>query len=269
MALRGPGLELHSAAMQRDELMALLDSVAAGTTRTEDAVDRLADLPFVDTPYARIDTHRSLRLGVPEVIFGLRKTPEQVVGIGNELLKRGQRVLVTRVEADAVEPALAAWPGAVWHEAARCLVAVPAGAPEQTPRGRVLVLSAGTSDIPVAEEARVTAETFGNGVDALYDCGVAGIHRLLAARERINAARVVIVVAGMEGALASVVGGFCSRPIIAVPTSIGYGASLGGIAALLAMLNSCSAGVTVVNIDNGFGAAYAATMINRLGEPEA
>ncbi len=254
--------------MQRDELKALLDSVAAGTTRTDDAVDRLADLPFVDTGFARIDTHRSLRLGVPEVILGMRKTPEQVVAIGTELLARGQRVLVTRVEPEAVAPCLTAWPGATWHEAARCLTVAPTDAPPHNKRGRILVLSAGTSDIPVAEEARVTAEEFGNGVDALYDCGVAGIHRLLAARARIQSARVVIVVAGMEGALASVVGGFCSRPIIAVPTSVGYGASLGGIAALLAMLNSCAAGVTVVNIDNGFGAAYAATMINRLGEPE-
>lgn len=203
---------------------------------------------------------------MPEVIFGLGKTDAQIAGIAQTLAERGQRVLVTRTSASAAAATKEALPSAEWHEAARCITVDSEGASPVEPSGKVLIVTAGTSDIPVAEEARICAERFGNGVEALYDVGVSGIHRVLGERERMMDAGVIIVVAGMEGALASVVGGLVPRPVIAVPTSIGYGASFGGIAALLAMLNSCAAGVTVVNIDNGFGAAYAATLINRAGD---
>ncbi len=240
--------------------------MASGTESPEAALSRLADLPYADRgDFARVDTHRSLRLGLPEVIYGEGKRPEHLVSIAQALLERGQRVLVTRVPQGSVEPVRTALPRAVWHEQARCVTIEPEPAPEaREPVGKILIVTAGTSDIPVAEEARVTAATFGNRVEALYDVGVAGIHRVLSERKRLLDARVLIVVAGMEGALASVVGGLTPRPIIAVPTSVGYGASFGGLAALLAMLNSCAAGVSVVNIDNGFGAAYAATKINRI-----
>jgi pyridinium-3,5-biscarboxylic acid mononucleotide synthase len=254
--------------VDREAVRALLEQVAAGGASTDEALERLAGLPFADEGgFARVDTHRSLRLGLPEVIFGPGKRPEQVVAISRTLLERGQRVLVTRVPEESAQAVCAAFPQATWHDVARCLTVVPEPPPKlPEPVGSILIVTAGTSDIPVAEEARVTAASFGNKIDALYDVGVAGIHRVLRERDRLMAARVLIVVAGMEGALASVVGGLVPRPIIAVPTSVGYGASFGGVAALLAMLNSCAAGVSVVNIDNGFGAAYAATMINRLGE---
>ena len=254
--------------MDRDQIRALLEAVAKGSMGPESALDRLADLPFADHGgFARVDTHRSLRLGLPEVIYGAGKRPEQVVGIARTLLERGQRVLVTRVPDETAEVVQAAIPRAIWHEVAGCITVPtdPPAAPKE-PAGNILIVTAGTADIPVAEEARVTAASFDNKVEALHDVGVSGIHRILGERQRLLDARVVIVVAGMEGALASVVGGLVPRPVIAVPTSVGYGASFGGVAALLAMLNSCAAGVSVVNIDNGFGAAYAATMINRLGE---
>jgi NCAIR mutase (PurE)-related protein len=253
--------------VDRDALKQLLDAVAAGSASADEALARLSDLPFEDKGYARIDTHRSLRLGLPEVIYGAGKTPEQVVGISQTLLSRGQRVLVTRTDEVCATAMAAAMAGAVWHRVARCISVEPDPAPPpREPTGHILITTAGTSDIPVAEEARVCAEQFGNRVTALHDVGVSGIHRILSETDRLREARVIIVVAGMEGALASVVGGLVPRPVIAVPTSIGYGASFGGVAALLAMLNSCASGVTVVNIDNGFGAAYAATRINRIDE---
>ena len=254
--------------MDREQIRALLEAVSAGDVDTEAALHRLADLPFSDQGgFARVDTHRSLRLGLPEVIYGAGKRPEQVVGIARTLLDRGQRVLVTRIPDETAAVVQQAIPRAVWHEVARCITVLPdpPSAPRE-PTGNILIVTAGTSDIPVAEEARITAASFDNKVEALHDVGVSGIHRILGERQRLLDARVLIVVAGMEGALASVVGGLVPRPVIAVPTSVGYGASFGGLAALLAMLNSCAAGVSVVNIDNGFGAAYAATMINRLGE---
>jgi NCAIR mutase (PurE)-related protein len=255
--------------VERPALQALLAAVAEGSTSPADAADRLADLPFVDQGLARIDTHRALRLGLPEAIYGSGKTPDQIASIGAALLQRGQRVLATRCSPEAAAACLTAWPDATWHEAARCVTARPADVAVPAPVGRVVIVTAGTSDRPVAEEARVTSESFGNATDLIQDVGVAGLHRILAVREQLSAANVVIVVAGMEGALASVVGGLIAKPVIAVPTSVGYGASLGGIAALLSMLNSCAAGVTVVNIDNGFGAAWAATMINRLASVPA
>lgn len=252
--------------MDRTAIKDLLDAVAAGETAPEDALDSLAALPFVDQGYARVDTHRSLRLGLPEVIFGQGKTDEQVAGIAATLAGKNQRVLVTRTTESAHRATAEVLPSAQWHPKARCITYEPAGASELPEVGKVLVVTAGTSDIPVAEEARFCAERFGNNVEALYDVGVAGIHRVTSERERLMSARVIIVVAGMEGALASVVSGLVPRPVIAVPTSVGYGASFGGLAALLAMMNSCAAGASVVNIDNGFGAAYAATLINRIGD---
>ncbi len=254
--------------MDRDALRLLLDAVASGATTPADALARLGELPsFADEGgYARVDLHRSLRLGLPEVIYGAGKSPAQVVGIARALLRRGQRLLVTRASDETAAAVTEEIPGATWHEVARCLTAAPEDAAPLKQSGHVLVATAGTSDIPVAEEARVCAEQFGNKTTALHDVGVSGIHRILHERAALMEARVVIVVAGMEGALPSVVGGLVPRPIIAVPTSVGYGASFGGVAALLGMLNSCAAGVTVVNIDNGFGAAYAATRINRLEE---
>jgi len=217
---------------------------------------------FVDLGFARVDTDRARRCGFPEVIFGASKTPEEVVAIGRVILEKDGVLLVSRSN-EAQHLALStAFPAARWHARARCLTV------EQTPRpkleGTIAVVCAGTSDQAVAEEAAVTLEVFGNQVERITDVGVAGIHRLLAVRDRLEACNVVIVVAGMEGALPSAVAGLISKPVIAVPTSVGYGASFGGVAALLGMLNSCGSGVTVVNIDNGFGAAYAAAQINRL-----
>ena len=254
--------------MERPELEALLAAVAEGDTSPADAVERLAELPFVDQGFARVDTHRALRLGLPEAIFAQGKTAEQVVSIGETLLGRGQRLLATRCTKAVATACLSSWVGATWHEAARCVTADPPDLIRAEPIGRVLIVTGGTSDLPVADEARVASESFGNVTELIQDVGVSGLHRILSVRDRLDAANVVLVVAGMEGALASVVGGLVAKPVIAVPTSVGYGASLGGIAALLSMLNSCAAGVTVVNIDNGFGAAWAATMINRAAVSE-
>lgn len=254
---------LNSAAVERDALARLLEAVRAGDTPPEVALAELERPPIEDRGYAQVDVHRAVRLGLPEVIFGSGKTTEQIEGIAEALLERGQRVLVTRLSEDAAAPLTRHFEAAQYHTPARCLTIEPEGAARSEPVGDVLILSAGTSDIPVAEEARVCAEAFGNKVETIFDVGVAGLHRILAQRDRMLRANVVIVVAGMEGALTSVVGGLVSRPVIGVPTSVGYGASFDGLAALLGMLNSCSAGVTVVNIDNGFGAAYAATLINR------
>ncbi|MEX0906710.1 MAG: nickel pincer cofactor biosynthesis protein LarB [Gemmatimonadota bacterium] len=255
--------------MTPDVLLQLLESVAAGRASPGTALARLAWLPFEDIAdaagesYARLDHHRALRLGFPEVVFAERKTPGQTVGICGRLADRDGGFLATRAD-EATRAALAAtFPEADVNDVARTVwlespTAVRVTAPP------VLVLSGGTSDIPVAEEAAVTARALGHDVDRLYDVGVAGIHRLLHDGERLQQAGVAIVVAGMEGALPSVVGGLTGAPVVAVPTSVGYGASFGGVAALLAMLNSCAAGITVVNIDNGFGAACAATRILRL-----
>jgi len=217
---------------------------------------------FTDLGYARVDVDRRKRCGIPEVIYGAGKTAEQVTGIAQTILQNDPVLLVSRATEEQFRAVVAVIPNAKWHAAARCITV------ENTPfpkfKGVIAVVCAGTSDLPVAEEAAITLEIFGSTVDRVNDVGVAGIHRLLAVRNRLESANVVIVVAGIEGALPSAVAGLVSKPVIAVPTSIGYGASFGGLAALLGMLNSCGSGVTVVNIDNGFGAAYAATQINRL-----
>lgn len=219
---------------------------------------------FTDLGFARVDTDRRRRCGFPEVIFALGKTPAQVAAIAAAILDTEPIVLVSRATAEHFAAVAAKFPEARWHELARCITVERSPLPKLT--GTVAIVCAGTSDLPVAEEAAVTLEIFGNQVERITDVGVAGIHRLLAVRDRIEAANAVIVVAGMEGALPSAVAGLVSKPVIAVPTSIGYGASFGGVAALLGMLTSCGSGVTVVNIDNGFGAAYAAAQINRLAQ---
>jgi NCAIR mutase (PurE)-related protein len=221
----------------------------------------MREQPYEDLGFAKIDHHRSIRQGFPEVILGLGKSPDQVASIATQIVARGNSLLVTRAEQVAWDAVKAAVPNAKYHSLARCITV----SGECTPgKGTIVLCSAGTSDQPVAEEAAVTAEVLGNSVERIYDVGVAGIHRLLAQRDRLDAARVVIVVAGMEGALPSVVAGMVGVPVIAVPTSIGYGASFGGVAALLGMLNSCANGVSVVNIDNGYGAGCIASMINHL-----
>jgi len=247
--------------MDRQRLTQLLAAVQGGTCSIDEALTRLRDLPFEDLGFANIDHHRALRNGFPEVIFGEGKTVEQVIAIAERMAASGASVLITRLAAPAAERLLAAVPGFEYHATARiALRRVAATAP--TGRGTVLVISAGTADIPVAEEAVISAEAMGNRVERLYDVGVAGLHRLLHRRERLWEAAVLIVVAGMEGALPSVVGGLVDRPVVAVPTSVGYGTSFGGLAALLGMLNTCAAGVVVVNVDNGFGAAAAASRMN-------
>jgi NCAIR mutase (PurE)-related protein len=242
-------------------LLALLGEVERGAVTAEAAATRLATLPFEDLGHTRVDHHRSLRSGLPEVIYGAGKTAEQTAAIFTSLAASGVDVLATRVNEEGAQAVLAEHPTAVYSAMART-VSLRAGASAET-LGHVAVLCAGTSDLPVAEEAAVTAETFGAKVTRLYDVGVAGLHRLLAVQDQLRAADVVIVCAGMEGALPSVVGGLVGVPVIAVPTSVGYGASFGGASALLGMLNSCSPNVTVVNIDNGFGAAYSAVLIAR------
>jgi NCAIR mutase (PurE)-related protein len=248
-------------------LRKLLDDVAAGHVTSAAALERLRALPFEDLDFARIDHHRALRCGFPEVIFGQGKTPTQVVAIFDRLAAAGGDVLATRVEAAAAAAIRERHPTAEHNALARTVTFRQS--PPTPGIGLIGIACAGTADLPVAEEARVTAEIMGHATRTFYDIGVAGLHRLLAASGDIRQARVLIVVAGMEGALPSVVGGLVDCPVIAVPTSIGYGASFNGLAALLAMLNSCAAGVAVVNIDNGFGAAYHAVKINRLAAPPA
>lgn len=245
------------------ELLArLLDAVATGEVSPGQAIERLRHFPTEQLPFAQLDHHRALRQGHPEVIFCEGKTVEQVLAIGERLTEAGGGFFGTRASADQAGALGARFPGLEWNRLARTVLLRPAG-PRPPARGTVLVVTAGTSDLPVGEEAAVTAEVLGLEAPRLHDVGVAGIHRLLSAADQLRAADVVIVVAGMEGALPSVVGGLVERPVIAVPTSVGYGASFGGLAALLAMLNSCAAGVTVMNIDNGFGAAMAAGRILR------
>jgi hypothetical protein len=246
--------------MTPERVLALLRQVAEGTTAPADALERLAQPPIEELPFATVDHHRALRQGYPEVIFGSGKTPDHVVAIAERIVSRGNGVLVTRAD-DATRAELAARIPTVQLNAVARTAFVAPDEPPPPGKGTILIVTAGTSDLPVAEEAAVTATALGNCVERMTDVGVAGIHRLLANGDALGRAAVIIVVAGMEGALPSVVGGLVRRPVIAVPTSIGYGASFGGIAALLGMLNSCAAGVTVVNIDNGFGAAYAASRI--------
>lgn len=240
----------------------LLGEVAAGHTSPGDAAERLAWLPIEHTEWAQIDHHRALRLGFPEVVFGQGKTPEQVATISARIAARGHGLLVTRVAPEARERLAASVDELEWCEFGRTAFREPTDRPARTARGTVLVVSAGTGDLPVAAEAVLTARAFGNPVEQLRDVGVAGLHRILAGQAALSRAAVVIVVAGMEGALPSVVGGLVATPVIAVPTSIGYGTSAGGFAALFGMLGSCAPGVSVVNIDNGFGAAAAASRIN-------
>ena len=250
--------------MRAEQIESLLAEVAAGRLTPKAALDRLRHLPFEDLPFARIDHHRSLRQGQPEVVFCEGKTPDQVTAICERLEAVDGMFLGTRASESVAARLRDRFPRMLWNPLARTVHLPPAEQPERAPvTGSILVVSAGTSDLPIAEEAAVVAEAFGHAVERLVDVGVAGVHRLLAAGEQLQRARVVIVVAGMEGALPSVVGGLVAAPVIAVPTSVGYGASFGGLAALLAMLNSCAAGVTVVNIDNGFGAAAAASRICR------
>jgi hypothetical protein len=246
------------------ELRRLLEEVRLGACSVEDALTHLRDLPFEDLGFAKVDHHRPLRHGFPEVVYCPGKATEHVVEIARAIVMRGHNLLATRATREVYDAVHALLPETRYNERARTIVQVVTP-PEQ--RTGILVVSAGTSDIPVAEEACETATIMGNRVERLYDVGVAGIHRLLSNTGILTAARVVIVVAGMEGALPSVVGGLVSVPVIAVPTSTGYGASFNGLAALLAMLNSCASGITVVNIDNGFGAGYAAALMNRL-EPK-
>jgi NCAIR mutase (PurE)-related protein len=248
--------------MDQEQLRSLFEQVRDGATDIDAAMVRMRHMPFEDLGFAKIDHHRALRHGIPEVIFAKGKTPEQVVAIAGRLLENAHNVLITRADRECAAAVTAVLPGAdhaplsgtirFWRD--RTIHG----------KGRIVVVCAGTSDMPVAEEAQVTAEVMGNEVETIFDIGVAGIHRLMSNRERLSEARVIVVCAGMEGALPSAVGGLVSCPVIAVPTSVGYGASFHGLAALLGMLNSCASNVTVVNIDNGFGAGYVASLINRL-----
>jgi hypothetical protein len=236
--------------------------VRAGATNVDSAMDRMRHLPFEDLGYAKLDHHRALRHGMTEVIFGQGKTPEQVAGIAERLLEQSRNLLVTRASRESADAVKAICPEAEYFPLSRAVRIWR----DRTihGKGKLAIVCAGTSDIPVAEEAQLTAEVMGNEIDVIHDIGVAGIHRLMSNRARLMEARVVVVCAGMEGALPSAVGGLVSAPVIAVPTSVGYGASFNGLAALLGMLNSCASNVTVVNIDNGFGAGYVASLINRL-----
>lgn len=244
------------------QAIALLNEYREGRISQEKVLHAFQSAPLQGLGFAHVDTHRALRKGFPEVIYGAGKTPAQVADISEEILKREDCLLITRVTLGHVEAMRKRFPETEFHEAARCITVTKRALPKRP--GIISVLCAGTSDLPVAEEAAVTADIMGNTVERLYDVGVAGLHRLLGKMELLQKSNVLVVVAGMEGALPSVVAGLVSHPVIAVPTSIGYGASFGGIAALLGMLNSCGSGVTVVNIDNGFGAGYAASQINAL-----
>ncbi len=246
----------------QSEIRRTLEAVKNGTISVDEALHKIKMDPFVDVGYAKVDLHRKIRQGMAEVIYGAGKTPEQIIGIADVMIKNGQKtILITRMSGETAEEV-----GKVHtlDYRAEAKIGIIGELPEPDGIGRIVVATGGTSDIPVAEEAAVTAEAFGNQVCRLYDVGVAGIHRTLAHLDEILDASVVIAIAGMEGALASVIGGLVACPVIAVPTSVGYGASFGGISALLSMLNSCASGVAVVNIDNGFGAGYMASMINHL-----
>lgn len=248
--------------MDQDHLKSLLEQVRSGAVEIDDAMSRLRHMPFENLGYATIDHHRAIRIGMPEVIFGKGKTTEQILGIAGRLLERASNVLVTRTNEEVAGRMRELYPEAEYFPACGALRVWR----DRTMhgKGRMAIISAGTTDMPVALEAVVTAEVMGNEVEQIHDVGVAGIHRLFGNLDRISQARVVVVCAGMEGALPSAVGGLVSCPVIAVPTSVGYGASFQGLAALLGMLNSCSSNVSVVNIDNGFGGGYVASLINRL-----
>ena len=248
--------------MEKKKLEKLLTDLRDNKLSVDMAMDKLRDLPFEDIGFANIDHHRELRKGAPEVIFGQGKKTEDIIEIMKRMYKKDSRILVTRLSDEKADKIKNEFPDSTYHARSKSLT-LSKKPVEITGRGTILVICAGTSDIPVAEEAAVTAGFMGNEVETVNDIGVAGLHRILARKETLMKAEVVIVVAGMEGALPSVVGGLVDKPVIAVPTSVGYGASFGGIAALLGMLNSCASGVTVVNIDNGFGAGYAASIINR------
>lgn len=249
--------------MDMASLHQILSNVAKGKMSVEDASQKLMHLPFEDIDYAHIDHHRSLRKGFPEVIFGQGKTADQIIGIMEKMLLQEKVVLVTRIDVEQANRVVECFPDAVYHKEAKMVVWKKHEVANQG-KGTILVISAGTSDIPVAKEACLTASVMGNRVESIFDVGVAGIHRLFNHKESIAKASVLVVVAGMEGALPSVVAGMVSRPVIAVPTSVGYGVSFNGLTALFAMLNSCSSNVAVVNIDNGFGAGYMASIINRM-----
>jgi len=249
--------------VDRKNLRRLLLSVRSGKLGVDDALEHLRDAPMEDLGFAALDLHRALRRGFPEVVYGPGKTIGQLVQIVDRLHRARQTVLVTRVGADAHEAVAAKHPRAEYHETARMIRLRPAGGRGGAGRAGVVVVTAGTSDIPVAEEAALTAETMGNAVERIYDVGVAGLHRLMAHRKTLMRARVIVAVAGMEGALPSVIAGLTDCPVIGVPTSVGYGVGAGGRAALMAMLNSCATGLSVVNIDNGFGAGFAAALVNR------
>ena len=249
--------------MNIESLNQLLRSVASGKTTVDDAIETLKHLSFEDIEYAHIDHHRSLRKGFPEVIFGQGKTASQITGILEKMMLQENIVLITRINKHNADKVISRFPEIEYHEDASMAVWKKDEVPKQG-KGTIAVLSAGTSDMPVAKEAYLTAKYMGNNVESVFDVGVAGIHRLFDHKELIYKATVLVVVAGMEGALPSVVAGMVSRPVIAVPTSIGYGVSLGGLTALFAMLNSCSSNIAVVNIDNGFGAGYMASVINRV-----
>ncbi len=248
--------------MEQDRILQILQQVKMGALSPEQAMLDLKMCPFEELRYATVHHPRALRQGVPEVVFGSGKTPAQIVGITRSMTARGGSVLITRLSPDKAE-AVAEEIAISYDPVSR--IAIAGERPVPDAKGHIVVATGGTSDIPVAEEAAVTAEALGNPVERLYDVGVAGLHRLLAKLDVLMGARVVVAVAGMEGALASVIGGLCDCPVIAVPTSIGYGANFGGLSALLSMLNSCASGVSVVNIDNGFGAGYLASMINHMG----
>jgi pyridinium-3,5-biscarboxylic acid mononucleotide synthase len=253
-------------AVNPEHLRALLTSVKAGATAVDDAIGQLRDLPFRALGFAHADTHRHVRTGFPEVIFGTGKTTAQIATLLLELGRDGATVMATRISPEVAKEVLALVPAARYLDVARIVVHGPTPEPTRG-RGTIAVLTAGTADIPVAEEAAVTAELDGNQVVRVFDVGVAGLHRLLAHRETVEKAEVLVTVAGMDGVLPTVVAGLFSRPVIAVPTSVGYGASMGGISALLTMLNSCATGVAVVNIDNGFGAGRMASLLNRVRTP--
>ena len=251
--------------MEQQEMLELLERVKAGETSPRDALLQMKMQPFEDLGYAKVDYHRTLRQGTPEVLYGQSKTPEQIAGILQAMAGRGAKnIIVTRMSAEAAEKVKGEGVPLDYDPLSRFGLADPA--PIEDPKGLIAVVSGGTSDMAVCEEAARTAEAMGNRVERVYDVGVAGLHRLLARLDVLMQARVVIAVAGMEGALASVVGGLVDCPVIAVPTSVGYGANFGGLSALLSMLNSCASGVSVVNIDNGFGAGYLASMINHMAK---
>lgn len=244
------------------EAIALLDKFRAGEISRDKVLHAFQQPPLTDLQFAQLDLHRSLRKGFPEVVFGAGKAPQQVVSIAQRILRQENRLLVTRISPLHAKALQKKIKGGTWHELARCFTVDKTSAPKR--KGSIVVACAGTSDLPVAEEAAITAEIMGNKVNRIVDVGVAGLHRILNKLDVLQSANVIVVVAGMEGALPSVVAGLVGKPVIAVPTSVGYGASFGGLAALLGMLNSCGSGVTVVNIDNGFGAGYAASQINAL-----